>query len=112
MGSSTLVHEMPSVVVDIPEELDLELRAAGLDPAQIVRDSARRGIVEALEAVGTGRTTVGQGDTLPVVLSKPQARSRPVTPALDAVGVLATDTTGKIGVPVVRAADLDDPLVQ
>jgi hypothetical protein len=106
---------MPSVVVDIPEELDRELRAAGLDPAQIVHDSARRGIVEALKAVGTGAAKAAEavrGDAFPVAPSKPRVRSRPVTPALDAVGLLATDTTGKIGVPVVRAADLDDPRVQ
>lgn len=103
---------MPSVVVDVPEELDRELRAAGLDPAQIVRDYARRGIVATLEAIRTGTAEPAgavQGGALPVATSKPRVRSRPVTPALDAVGVISTDTTGKIGVPVVRAADLEDP---
>jgi len=103
---------MPSVVIDVPEELDRELRAAGLDPAQIVRDSAHRGIVETLEAVRAGTAAKGQGDGLSVAISKPRVRSRPVTAALDAVGVPATDTTGKIGVPVVRAADLEDPRVK
>ncbi len=107
---------MPRVVVDVPEDLHRELRAAGLDPAQIVRDSAHRGIVRTLEAVRKGTTEaaeMGQGDGLPAVMSKPRVPSRPVTPALDAVGVLSTDTTdttGKIGVPVVRAADLEDPV--
>lgn len=105
---------MPRVVVDVPEELDRELRAAGFDPAQIVCDSARRGILETLEAARTGTAVAAeavQGATLPGAMSKPSVRSRPVTPALDAVGVPTTDVTGKIGVPVVRAADLEDPRV-
>lgn len=106
---------MPRVVVNVPEDLDRELRAAGLDPAQIVRDYARRGIMETLEGVRTGTAEAaetGQGDALPAAMSKPRVPSHPVTPALDAVGVLSTDTTGKIGVPVVRAADLEDPRVK
>ena len=106
---------MTRVVVDVPDDLARELRAAGLDPAQIVRDSARRGIVETLEAVRTGTAVVAgavQGAALPVAMSKSRVRSRPVIPALDAVGVPSTDATGKIGVPVVRAADLEDPRVK
>ncbi len=103
---------MPRVVVTVPADIDRELRAAGLDPAQVVRDSARRGLEETLETVRTGKAAAGQADLSPVALSKSRVRSRLVTPALDAVGVLTTDTTGKIGVPVVRAAELDDPRVQ
>ena len=103
---------MPKVVVYISVADDRELRAAGLDPAEIVRDYARKGIAQTLEAVRTGSPLAAgaelshrSSDTTP----NPRLRRRP-TPALDAVGVSTNATTGKIGIPVVPAADLDDPL--
>jgi hypothetical protein len=104
---------MPKVSVYVSVAVDRELRAAGLDPAEIVRDAARKGVAQALDAVRTGTPTpaprTGHGPSAPSATLDPRLRRRP-TPTLDAVGVSTTATTGKIGVAVVPAADVDDPL--
>ena len=106
---------MPRVAVYISVVADRELREAGLDPAQIVRDHARKGIAKALDAVRTG-TPVAPEMAPPPIVPAADARSRLTrrTPAssLDAVGVSTNAATGKIGTPVVQAAELEDPALE
>lgn len=100
---------MSRFVVDVPAESDAELRAAGLDPEQIVRESVLEGIADALAPVRTGTTREIGTELSPALPSAtPRPRTRPVPSTLDAVGVPSTATTGKIAVPVVRAEELED----
>jgi|SRR5688572_2822169 len=99
---------MPKVVVYVSVADDRELRAAGLDPAQVVRNHARAGIARAL-GIARGEAPLDIEAVAAIPVRSPQKRSlrRPVTPALDAVGVSTSATTGKIGVPVVPASELE-----